>query len=142
MNKTVDQIYQNTIETICMAVCSTIIAFLIIFLLYVSITTTKNSIIFCPKNIDPYYVVDKYHEYHLIKIIDKNTNEIKKSYGEDGMVRLRLLKDNGFMMEVRVVENSKKSPNPVLVMQTLDPSEYVEVETRYKNYERKDWGLK
>lgn len=142
MNKTVDQIYQNTTETICIAVFSTILAFLIIFLLYVSIPTTKNSIIFCPKNVDAHYVVDKYHEYHLIKIIDKNTNEIKKSYGEDGMVRLRLLKDNGFMMEVRVVENSKKSPNPVLVMQTLDPSEYVEVETRYKTYENKDWGLK
>ena len=73
--------------------------------------------------------------------MDKNTNEIKKSYGEDGMVRLRLLKTNGFMMEVRVTENSKKPPNTVLVMQNLEPSEYVEIETRYKTYENKDWGL-
>jgi len=117
---------------------------MIFFLAYCDYTwrETMNSAILCPKNIDPYNVVERYHEYHLIKIIDKNTGEIKKSYGEDGMVRLRLLKDNGFMMEVRVVEDPKKPLNSVLVMQQLDSNEYVDVETRYKKFEQKDWGLK
>jgi len=119
-----------------------LLASFIIFVLYCYIPTTTNSAIFCPENVDPHYLVEKYHEYHLIKIMDKNTNEIKKSYGEDGMVRLRLLKTTGFMMEVRVTENSKKPPNPVLVMQNLDPSEYVDIETRYAKFEEKDWGLK
>jgi hypothetical protein len=140
--KTLRTLRKRSIENMYTSVFSILLASFIIFFLYCYIPTTTNSAIFCPENVDPYYVVEKYHEYHLIKIVDKNTNEIKKSYGEDGMVRLRLLKTTGFMMEVRVTENSKKPPNPVLVMQNLDPSEYVDVETRYRKFEKKDWGLR
>ena len=103
---------------------------------------TMNSAIFCPKNVDPYNVVERYHEYHLIKVLDKNTDEIKKSYGEDGDVRLRLFSKDAFLIEVSVIENSEKLPKSALIMHKIDPGEYVQVETKYKYFENKDWGLK
>lgn len=101
-----------------------------------------NSAIFCPNDINPNNVVEKYHEYHLIKVLDKNTDEIKKSYGENYDVRLRFLGKDSFVTEVSVLEDSKTSPKTVLVMHKIDSDEYLCLETRYKNFNNKDWGLK
>jgi len=103
---------------------------------------TMNSAIFCPNDINPNNVVEKYHEYHLIKVLDKNTDEIKRSYGENYDVRLRLLGKDSFVTEVSVLEDSKKLPKTVLVMNKIDSDEYLYFETRYKNFNKKDWGLK
>lgn len=91
------------------------------------------SAIFCPEGVKPHYVVERFHDSQEVKVLDKNTDEVVRSYGR---VRLTFLSKDSFMIW------DDNTGGPILLFIQLKSNEYVTVVTKTENFEAKAWGLK
>jgi hypothetical protein len=91
------------------------------------------SAIFCPKGVKPNNVVERFHEHQEVKVLEKGTDEVVRTYGR---VRLTFLSKDSFMIQ------DDNTGNPILLLVQLKPNEYVTAFTKTENFEAKAWGLK
>jgi len=91
------------------------------------------SAIFCPEGVKPHDVVERFNENQEIKVLDKDTDEVVRSYGR---VRLTFLSKDSFMIQ------DNNTGSPILLLVQLKPNEYVTVVTKTDNFEAEAWGLK
>lgn len=93
---------------------------------------TMNSSLVCPKNINPYDVLEKYNYTYEIKVIDKDTKQIKKTYKN---CEFCTLNENSFVISY------PDEKIKITGMMQIEPNESIQIQRRVSNFNPKEWGL-
>jgi len=105
--------------------------FFLICLEFAWVDTMKYSLV-CPKNINPYDVLEKYNYTYEIKVIDKDTKQIKKTYKN---CEFCTLNENSFV--ISYLDEKIK----ITGMMQLEPNESIRIQRHVNNFNPKEWGL-